>query len=78
MEMEVGSWQIFKIRDYDFLQKMNEVFANRVWFDCLQGSYGRDEATGTGVMDVMVIGDVLSVSIFRLIRICWILCPLEN
>ena len=29
----------------DFLQKLDEVFANRVWFVGLQGSYGRGEAT---------------------------------
>ena len=28
----------------DFLQALNETFANRVWFVGLQGSYGRGEA----------------------------------
>ncbi len=46
----------------DFLQKLNEVFANRIWFVGLQGSYGRGEATETSDIDVVVILDELSVS----------------
>ena len=46
----------------DFLQKLNEVFANRVWFVGLQGSYGRGEATENSDIDVVVILDELSVS----------------
>ena len=46
----------------DFLQKLNEVFENRVWFVGLQGSYGRGEATETSDIDVVVILDELSVS----------------
>ena len=46
----------------DFLQKLNEVFANRVWFVGLQGSYGRGEATETSDIDVVVILDELSVA----------------
>ena len=46
----------------DFLQKLDEVFANRVWFVGLQGSYGRGEATETSDVDVVVILDELSVS----------------
>ena len=46
----------------DFLQKLNEVFANRVWFVGLQGSYGRGEATENSDIDVVVILDALSVS----------------
>ena len=46
----------------DFLQKLDEVFANRVWFVGLQGSYGRGEATETSDIDVVVILDELSVS----------------
>ena len=38
-----------------FLQKLNIVFANRVWFVGLQGSYGRGEATETSDIDVVVI-----------------------
>ena len=45
-----------------FLQKLNELFANRVWFVGLQGSYGRGEATETSDIDVVVILDELSVS----------------
>ena len=71
MEMVVGSWIIFKIKAdmidingwmNDFLQKLNEAFANRVWFVGLQGSYGRGEATETSDIDVVVILDELSVS----------------
>ncbi len=43
-----------------FLQKLNEVFANRVWFVGLQGSYGRGEATETSDIDVVVILDELN------------------
>ena len=46
----------------DFLQKLNEVFANRVWFVGLQGSYGRGEATETSDIDVVVILDELNAS----------------
>ena len=46
----------------DFLLKLNEVFANRVWFVGLQGSYGRGEATETSDIDVVVILDELSVA----------------
>lgn len=44
----------------DFIQKLNEVFASRVWFIGLQGSYGRGEATETSDIDVVVILDELS------------------
>ena len=44
----------------NFLQTLNETFANRVWFVGLQGSYGRDEATETSDIDVVVIIDELS------------------
>ena len=46
----------------DFLQTLNETFANRVWFVGLQGSYGRSEATETSDIDVVVILDELSSS----------------
>ena len=46
----------------DFLQTLNETFANRVWFVGLQGSYGRGEATETSDIDVVVILDELSSS----------------
>ena len=45
-----------------FIQKLNEVFANRVWFVGLQGSYGRGEATESSDIDVVVIFDELSAS----------------
>ena len=43
-----------------FMQKLNDVFAERVWFVGLQGSYGRGEATETSDIDVVVILDELS------------------
>ena len=46
----------------DFLQTLNETFANRVWFVGLQGSYGRGEATETSDIDVVAILDGLSAS----------------
>lgn len=44
-----------------FLQILNEVFAGRVWFVGLQGSYGRGEATETSDIDVVAILDELRV-----------------
>lgn len=46
----------------DFLQKLNDGFASRVWFVGLQGSYGRGEATETSDIDVVVILDELNAS----------------
>ena len=46
----------------NFLQTLNDTFANRVWFVGLQGSYGRGEAVETSDIDVVVILDVLSAS----------------
>ena len=46
----------------DFLQKLNDFFANRVWFVGLQGSYGRAEATETSDIDIVVILDELNAS----------------
>ena len=43
-----------------FILKLNETFANRVWFVGLQGSYGRGEATETSDIDLVVILDKLS------------------
>ena len=43
-----------------FLQKLQETFANRIWFVGLQGSYGRGEARDTSDIDVVVILDELS------------------
>ena len=44
----------------DFLQTLNETFANRVWFVGLQGSYGRGEATEKCDIDIVIILDELS------------------
>ena len=44
----------------NFLQTLNETFANRVWFVGLQGSYGRGEATEISDIDIVVILDELS------------------
>ena len=44
----------------NFLQALNETFANRVWFVGLQGSYSRGEATETSDIDIVVILDELS------------------
>ena len=44
----------------DFIQKLNNIFADRVWFVGLQGSYGRGEATESSDIDVVVILDELS------------------
>ena len=43
-----------------FLQALNTHFGERVWFVGLQGSYGRDEATETSDIDMVVILDQLS------------------
>ena len=45
----------------NFLQALDETLGNRVWFVGLQGSYGRDEATKTSDIDIVVILDELSV-----------------
>lgn len=45
---------------YNFLQKLNETFSDRVWFVGLQGSYSRGEARDTSDIDVVVILDELS------------------
>ena len=46
----------------DFIQKLNDVFATRVWFVGLQGSYARGEATESSDIDVVVILDELNAS----------------
>ena len=52
--IEISTWM------NKFLQTLNETFKDRVWFVGLQGSYGRDEATETSDIDVVVILDELS------------------
>ena len=52
--IDIATWM------QNFLQVLNETFANRVWFVGLQGSYGRGEATETSDIDVVVILDELS------------------
>ena len=54
--IDISTWM------QDFLQTLNEAFANRVWFVGLQGSYGRGEATKTSDIDIVVILDELSAS----------------
>ena len=44
----------------NFLQLLNRTFKDRVWFVGLQGSYGRNEATETSDIDIVVILDKLS------------------
>ena len=43
-----------------FLQTLNGIFGDRVWFVGLQGSYSRGEATETSDIDIVVILDELS------------------
>ena len=45
-----------------FLQKLDEIFGEKVWFVGLQGSYGRGEATEKSDIDTVVILDELSAS----------------
>ena len=45
---------------HNFLQRLNETFAGRVWFVGLQGSYSRGEARDTSDIDIVVILDELS------------------
>lgn len=45
-----------------FTEKVEQTFANRVWFIGLQGSYGRGEATDTSDIDVVVILDELFIN----------------
>jgi len=52
--MEIRSWID------GFIKKLNEKFAERIWFVGLQGSYGRGEATNTSDIDIVVIIDELS------------------
>ena len=38
-----------------FEKRVEQTFADRVWFIGLQGSYGRGEATDTSDIDIVVI-----------------------
>ena len=46
----------------EFTNKIEQAFFNRVWFIGLQGSYGRNEATETSDIDVVVILDEMRVN----------------
>ena len=52
--IDIAAWM------QNFLQILNETFANRVWFVGLQGSFARGEATETSDIDIVVILDELS------------------
>ena len=45
-----------------FTEKVEKVFANRLWFIGLQGSYGRGEATDRSDIDAVVILDELRIN----------------
>lgn len=49
-----------KVWTEKFLAALDSVFPERVWFVGLQGSYGRNEATKTSDIDMVVILDELS------------------
>ena len=52
----------------EFTKKVERTFADRVWFVGLQGSYGREEATATSDIDVVVILDELRVNDLKTYR----------
>ena len=52
--IEISTWMD------KFIGSLEDSFVDRVWFVGLQGSYGRDEATETSDVDVVVILDELS------------------
>ena len=54
--IDIDSWT------HDFIEKLEEIFNQRVWFVGLQGSYSRGEATKTSDIDIVVIFDKLSVT----------------
>lgn len=51
-----------------FTEKVEEIFADRVWFIGLQGSYSRGEATDTSDIDVVVILDELHINDLKAYR----------
>ncbi len=52
----------------NFTEKVEQTFANRVWFIGLQGSYGRNEATATSDIDVVVILDEFRINDLKTYR----------
>lgn len=51
-----------------FEKRVEQTFADRVWFIGLQGSYGRDEATDTSDIDIVVILDELRINDLKVYR----------
>ena len=51
-----------------FTEKVEQTFADRVWFIGLQGSYGRGEATDTSDIDVVVVLDELRINDLKAYR----------
>ena len=51
-----------------FTEKVEQTFADRVWFIGLQGSYGRGEASETSDIDVVVILDELRINDLKAYR----------
>lgn len=51
--IEINTWM------NTFLSALDENFGDKIWFVGLQGSYGRNEATDTSDIDVVVIFDEL-------------------
>ncbi len=51
-----------------FTEKVEQTFADRVWFIGLQGSYSRGEATDTSDIDVVVILDELRINDLKAYR----------
>lgn len=51
-----------------FTEKVEQTFANRVWFIGLQGSYGRGEATAESDIDAVVILDELKINDLKTYR----------
>ncbi len=52
----------------EFTDKALQTFSDRVWFIGLQGSYGREEATDTSDIDVVVILDELRMNDLKTYR----------
>lgn len=62
IETECGVIELIDIHEWMrvFMNALETVFGDRIWFAGLQGSYGRDEATDNSDIDVVVILDALS------------------